>query len=115
MQNSSVNINFNREFENFKYWLAHQAEQIKDGGFPVLLRKFWKIILVIPSIPIIIIIRILRPLVTIRLGRVGMERIGNYYHIEWYLCGKDVGIYDKKNSIFSILPRLLVISIGLIF
>ena len=62
-----------------------------------IFRKFWKLILVILSIPIIIIIRILRPFMTIRLGEVSMDRIGNPYDVEWYLCEKDAGKLGKGN------------------
>jgi putative glycosyltransferase (TIGR04372 family) len=96
MQASYLNIVFNRVLESFKYE-ALQSKKIKDVGGTVIFRNIWKIILVILSIPLILIIRIFQPLVTIRLGKVCMDRIGAPYHIEWYLCEKDAGKSDKQN------------------
>jgi len=47
--------------------------------------------------PVIIIVRLLRPLITIRFGQLHGERIGHFAaNTELYLCARDAGKYDKK-------------------
>ena len=50
------------------------------------------------AIPFVIFIRILQPVITIRLGRLDFERIGNLYNGEFYLLNKTVE-QDNFNKI----------------
>ena len=73
-----------------------QIKQIQDGGLGVLHRKLRILLLAIPAIPLVIVLRILRPFVVIRLGRRDSSRIGGIYHVDWYLAEKRAGMHKGK-------------------
>ena len=84
---------FNRVLEKTLYFLLHQVKDIKEGGFPIVMRKLRTFLLIIISIlftllaiPIVIIMRTLRPFVVIRLGPLDLTRIGAFGQAEWCLC-----------------------------
>ena len=83
-------------------FLKDQRQQLATYGVAVfLLKKSYrvtvKLLFVTLSLPFIVAIRMVRPFLTIRLGQVGMDRIGNPYHVEWYLCENDAGKLDEGN------------------
>ena len=93
MQKNHLNVYLNRVLEKTLYFLLRQVSHIKEGGFLVVVRKLRfllsiiiSILLTFPAIPIVIIMRILRPFVVIRLGSLDLTRIGALCHAEWYLC-----------------------------
>jgi len=52
--------------------------------------------IVMVGFPVVIIVRLLRPLVTIRFGRLYSDRIGHFAgNTEMYLCERDAGIYGS--------------------
>lgn len=83
-----------------KYFLYRHLTQVRKGGIRVLwgkLKNFLKLVLILPSsflaLPIVIIIRLIRPLYLIRFGALLSSRIGHLAaNTELYLCEKDAGI-----------------------
>jgi putative glycosyltransferase (TIGR04372 family) len=74
-----------------------QLRQIRQGGLPIFSRKLLILLVGIPStliaLPVVLFIRILRPLRLIRFGRINSGRIGHYVaNTEIYLCKRDLGI-----------------------
>lgn len=68
-----------------------QAKDIYKGGILILLRKCYRCILLILSIPLVIFIRMLSPFVVIRLGPIFSKRIGHFtITTELYLCEEDL-------------------------
>ena len=87
--------------------IRRHASEIKEGGWPLLLRKIrtflrrpWHVLLSIIMVPIwlaILIVRALRPLVLIRFGHLRSESIGHFGgDTEMYLCRRDAGMDDQR-------------------
>ena len=76
-------------------------QQIKRGGFFVILKKFRSLIFLIfqlpiylISIPAVILIRLINPWFLIRWQELSSSRIGHFSNnIELYCCQRDAGIY----------------------
>lgn len=95
----------NSEVSSFRKELIHfiryHASQIKQGGWSILirkLRKFLAMLLFLPlTLPGVLIVRALRPLVLIRLYPFNSERIGNFaLFTEMYLCWRDAGLDNRR-------------------
>jgi len=90
--------------ENPVIYARRQIRQIKDGGSAILMAKMLDLasLLMFAFIPMqavmtVALIRLIRPVVLIRLGRVPSPRIGHFAgNIELYLCEKDIGLGDRK-------------------
>lgn len=99
---------------NFFRFASTQLKHVKRGGVRVLFRKIEKLnehfvcyaFLGLPIFCFLIIIRIIRPLILIRMGNLVGERIGHFAaNTELYLCEQSSGINVPSNSyidIFSI-------------
>ena len=80
--------------------LDKHIQQIKRGGFVVILKKIRSLIYLIfqtpiylISFPIVIIIRLIRPWYLIRLGELISTRIGHFsMNVELYCCEQEAGI-----------------------
>ncbi|UCD54973.1 MAG: TIGR04372 family glycosyltransferase [Candidatus Omnitrophota bacterium] len=60
-------------------------------------RDFLRKILAMLTIPAVLVIRILRPFVLIRFGKLLSDRIGHFaINTEEYLCEKDAGMYGRR-------------------
>lgn len=85
------------------YWGRHWVE-CREGGFPVMVRKARS--LVIRSLflvamalvsPVVVLIRLLRPIVTIRFGQLESTMIGHFaMNTELYLCKRDAGMHPGR-------------------
>ena len=76
--------------------LRRHVEQIEEGGLPVLLRKGCLFVLVLSAAPLLVVMRVLRPLVVIRFGPFRSERIGHFAaNTEVYLCERDAGMHGR--------------------
>ena len=92
---NSENSSFGRELILF---IRYHANQIKQEGLPVLLRKVKEFLLLLLSIPVVLIVRALRPLVLIRFSHFRSKVIGVFADtIDMYLCGRDAGL-DKQRT-----------------
>ncbi len=81
-------------------FIERQIAQIRQGGCAVLFRKM-KWILLIPlnlplgifAIPVVVVVRLIKPWLLVRCGALGSSRIGDFAAItEMYLCEQDAGI-----------------------
>ena len=102
MHEGYLKLNFSPIKKRGITYLKYQRQQLATYGVAVfLLKKSYRVtvrlLLVTLSLPLIVAIRMVRPFMTIRLGQVLMDRLGNPYHVEWYLCEKDVGKLGKGN------------------
>ena len=78
-------------------FISYQMKQIREGGFLLLIKKLISLPVVLFSIPIVIILRILRPWIIVRFGSIPSERIGHFAaNMEAYLCERNAGICDPK-------------------
>jgi len=81
-------------------FVDRQIRQLRSEGYAALLRKIkmiFRIILnavfVIPAIPIVIVIRLVRPWFLVRIFPLFSQRIGHFAaNTELYLCERDAGI-----------------------
>ncbi len=61
------------------------------------MNKAIKILLLFPALLGTLTLRLLRPVIVIRLGGLDISRIGNMYEGDWYLSERAAGIHDKKH------------------
>ena len=86
-----------------KGFLRGQIKELKAGGINVLFRKMRTLLLKIAEIPLMVIavpvvllVRLLRPFVVIRFGPLISSRIGHFaIDTEVYLCERDAGLHGK--------------------
>jgi len=88
--------------------IRYQIQQIRRGGLPVPLRKsfrlpayFAKLLYRGPAyliaVPLVMLIRLLRPFVLVRIGRLVSTRIGHFAgNTEMYCCEQDDGINNPS-------------------
>lgn len=70
--------------------ISSQVYQVRADGLVVLLEKTRSLFLIILALPIVILVRILRPLIRIRFGKLISLRIGHLaINTELYLCDRD--------------------------
>ena len=68
-----------------------------------IFKKIIKLVLGFIFLPVAILIRLLSPLFTIRLGRIIGDRIGHFaFELEMYLCEKDHHLHRRKLDVFFI-------------
>jgi len=78
------------------FW-RRQAYQIKEGGLPILLPKFLFALRLASVIPIVLILRALRPLVLVRFGALVSHHIGLFAgNTDIYLSERDAGLQPKR-------------------
>ena len=98
-------------------FIRRHIDQILQEGSTAVFRKIRIVLQIIPkiivqspfflaAIPVIVIIRFLRPLVIIRFGQLRSDRIGHFAgNTVLQLCERDVGMHGKNTyDIFYILP-----------
>lgn len=64
------------------------------------------------SIPIVLCIVILRPIVRVRFRRLDFERIGNVYVLDWYLAERDKGLHRNCVDIFYYCEKIAEVCNG---
>lgn len=85
------------------YWskiprvLKRQRQQVLEGGWPVFWRKaleLLKLLLLLPfALPVVLLIRLLRPFIIVRFAPIFSSRIGHFAgNTEIYLCERAAGI-----------------------
>lgn len=85
-------------FRKLLHFSNNQIKQVKAGGLTVLLKKLFALFLVLLSLPIALLIRLLRPLVVIRFGALQSERIGHFAaNVDLYLCQRNSGRQNSRN------------------
>ena len=90
-----------------------QVLQIQEGGLTVLRKKVFLFLLTLVAISVVLVIRALKPILLVRLGRLGSGSIEALYHAEWYLCDKQAGLgHQRELNFFILLPQLMRSVIG---
>lgn len=95
--------------------MSHHVNHVRTGGIKIFLRKvstiinYYKaihvVVFFVPLLPVVILIRLIRPLLLIRFGVIENQRIGHYaVNPELYLCERDAGLQPKKA--FDIFYRM---------
>ena len=87
-----------------RLFLSRQINQIKEGRWVVIkqkLRKLTNAILIAPiiiiTIPIVIILRLIKPILWVRVGYFWAFRIGHFvFDVEYYLSEKKLGLHPNK-------------------
>jgi len=78
-------------------FLWYQTKDIDEGGIPTLFRKIHLLLGMALSLPVVLAIRALHPVVVIRFGPLISERIGHFaLNTELYLCKQDVDIGMRR-------------------
>ncbi len=90
---------------NIKNFIKRQIIHIQQGGRKVLLRKAkmalnivlpWPLYVyafLIPAVPIVLVLRLIKPLLLVRIGDIYCRKIGHLAAVtEMYLCERDAGI-----------------------
>jgi len=79
-------------------FVRRQASQIYKGGLPVLLRKTRALLVMMALVlPVVLLVRALRPLVLIRFGPLATSRIGHFAaNTEVYLCEREAGMHGRQ-------------------
>lgn len=104
-------LNFSEILDNYdkkqemSQFIKRQIKQIKHGGINELIRKIkllfeiirklspYYILAIIPAIPAVLIMRLMKPWFLVRLGVLISSRIGHFaLNTEIYLCERDAGI-----------------------
>lgn len=81
------------ELSSRSFW-SRQFYQIKKGGLETVFGKAVTLLRIITAIPVVILIRLVRPLIVVRMGTVDIGRIGEVYQGDWYLSEKA----DRKHQ-----------------
>jgi len=84
-------------------FILRQYNQIKGGGIKVLYKKIllslsilFKITIATFFLPCAIIIRIIKPIKVIRIGKLFSHRLGHFaFEPEIYLCERDIGLHNS--------------------
>lgn len=80
------------------YFLRRLTKDIRKRGLPILFRKLCVILLILLAVPIVFLIRILRPLILISFGPLMSPRIGHFAaNTEIYLSECDVGMHNPRS------------------
>jgi putative glycosyltransferase (TIGR04372 family) len=95
---------FRRVDSRIAGFLSRQVREVRFGGIPVLLRKvralannLGRFAVNLVALVLVLLIRVLRPLVVIRIGALASNRIGHYaLDAELYLCERDAGLIPSR-------------------
>ncbi len=83
--------------ERARLFIRRQPGDIRQGGWPVLIRKLLMTLDVVLAVPFVLAARLLRPLVLIRFGGLPSEAIGHLtLDMELLLCRNDAGLYGRR-------------------
>lgn len=83
-------------YNKFFCSIKQQINHIREGGLLVLLWKFYLLWLLVLAVPIVLVIRLLRPFIIIRFGQLRSRRVGHFSgDTEIYLCQRDLHIHDR--------------------
>ncbi len=97
MKGTASNPAGSKVMKAFIYFIRYNANQIKQGGWPVLLRKVKGFLLLLPFIPVVLIVRALRPLVLIRFGLLSSKGFGGLVkQPEERLYWRDVDLDNQR-------------------
>jgi len=81
---------------NSKLKSKKATKEVRSFLLTAVVRRIHRGLLLFVAFPVVLVIRVVRPLVTIKLGRLDMGRIGGAYNAEWFLCERYAGSYDGR-------------------
>jgi len=83
-----------------KTFVTRQLNDILNGGINSVLHKLVKLLMIPIVLPLVIAVRLIKPVLLIRFGILDNSRIGHFIYPELYLCEKDAGLsVPAKNVI----------------
>lgn len=78
-------------------FIQSQIKEIQERGLLVLLPKVRMLLAMVPAVPVVLLVRVLRPAVVIRFGGLMSGRIGHFAaNAEVYLCERDAGMHSSR-------------------
>jgi putative glycosyltransferase (TIGR04372 family) len=77
------------------FW-RRQFYQIRKGDLETVFGKVVKLLRITLTILVVIMIRLVRPLIVVRVGTVDVGRLGGIYQGDWYLSEKADGKYQSR-------------------
>ena len=81
----------------FISFFQRQLRTIRRGGLSVLFGKCWTLLLMVLAVPVVLLVRLMRPFLIIRFGQLASRRLGHFAaNTELYLCKRDLGLYDRR-------------------
>ena len=96
-------MNLVERWRRLVLFVRRQPRDIREGGWPVLIRKFLMTLDVILAVPFVLAARLLRPVVLIRFGGLPMQGIGHLAsEMELVLCRRDAGLYGRTLDLFCV-------------
>ena len=98
-------------------FLLRQARAVREGGIKVFLSKALAVLSLPLLLPVILMIRMIRPLVLIRFGPLRSNLFGLFaFDTEVYLCESDAGIHGRRTfDIFYHLPPVCNIQLKIMW
>ena len=85
-------------------FIIRQYNQISVEGWPALWHKLQRFVLlflvplfILLAIHLVLLIRLIRPLIIVRIGVADVGRIGGIYPVDWYLSEKADGHHQSQN------------------
>jgi putative glycosyltransferase (TIGR04372 family) len=81
--------------------LARHWTEIRAGGWPVFMRKFGRLASLAPWLPVVLLLRLVRPLLLLRIGELSSQRIGHLtFEPDIYLCRVQAGQQPRALDVF---------------
>lgn len=79
-------------------FLRSEVRDVRENGISALLQKRGRMLLLMAlAVPVVLVVRALRPLVVIRFGCLISHRIGHFAgNTELYLCERDAGMHSQR-------------------
>ncbi len=78
-------------------FLRRQCSDIREGGLSVLLRKVAMTVEAILAVPLVLFVRLIRPLVLVRFGGLPTDTFGPLAGtVEAYLCECELGLHGRR-------------------
>ncbi len=100
MTESVININSVNKYGKKALFWGNQIRQIKKGGLPILIQKIYTLLFktfcLFCALPVVVVLRILRPFIVIRFGNLDISRIGGIYYADWYLSERSAGLHGNR-------------------
>lgn len=90
-------------------WFRRQTDEIRRGGLQAVMlksrhfagRTTIRILVFVPALATVAVVRLVRPLIHIRIGQLMGPRIGHYVgNTNLYLCERDAGLHDGFVDLF---------------
>ena len=79
------------------WWWGRQLAELRAGGWRAAVRKARTLLETLLAVPVVLLMRLARPLVWIRVGAIPSSRVGPFAaNIEIYLCERDARLHGSR-------------------